>query len=284
MIASMFWFAVMNNAIRHLSMELPAPVIVLMRNLLSLGIVTFLLSFQGWGAFRTQHPWRHFWRGGIGSISMQLWFYSLAIMPVAKATALSFTSPLFVTLFAIFFLKEKTDMARIAALLLGFAGTWVILHPGAETFDAEALIVLGSSSIMAIAGILIKTLTRTDPPLRIVFYMALVMTPFSLPFAIPYWQTPSSAAWGWAFAIALTSTFAHIFLAYAYRLADAVVIMPFDFARLIFSAAIAWFVFHEPMTQATFAGGAMITVSAVALAWRESRSRKIAMVDSSNEL
>lgn len=275
MVASTAAFSAMNVCIREASGELHTTVIVCLRNALSLAILLPLALRHGVGMLHTKRLGSHFWRATVGSIGMQCWFYSVATLPLNHATALSFTAPLFTSLFAVLILKENASPARWAALLAGFLGTLVILRPDPQDFELNSLVVMFTTSIWAVAGMLVKSLTRTEPPIRIITYMAFFMFLWSLPLAIPHWTMPSTKAWGLMVLIALFSSMAHGALVKAYSLANVVELMPFDFLRLIFTAIFAYVVFHETSDPYTWLGAAIIIGSAVYIARRDAKAAPI---------
>ena len=128
---------------------------------------------------------------------------------------------------------------------------------------------------MGVVSILIKNLTRTEPATRIVFYMALFMTLFSLPVAVPFFAPLSPVEYAKAFAVALSSTIAHLLLARAYTKAEMVVLMPFDYSRLIFTAVLAYFVFAEQLDSWTVIGSLVIVASSVYITHREALLKKL---------
>lgn len=264
MVASMLFFSVMNNCVREASLESHSTVIALFRNLFTLIVMaTWVMWRSGMRGLSTEHPGRHVIRALFGLTSMELWFYALSEMPINQATALSFTTPIFVSLFAILFLKESSSLPRWGAIAIGFAGMLVILRPESSEFSLIGYLVLLGAAIRAAGSVLIKTIAKIDQPETIVFWQALLMTPMALPFALPYWQVPS--AWGlfWILTVAVSSTAAHLCLIRAFQRSEMTVLMPFDFTRLIFTAAIAYFWFHEVLDSWTLIGGLLIIFGSV---------------------
>lgn len=276
MILSTASFSAMNVCIREASGELHTTVIVAIRNFLAVLILLPFMLRGGRAMFRTARIKSHFWRALIGLVGMQTWFYCISTLPLNHATALSFTAPLFTSLFAVLFLKEHAGAARWAALAAGFLGTLVILRPDPADFEWQSLTVMLATSMWAVAGMLVKSLTRTEPPLRIIFYMALFMFVFAVPFALPHWQWPDGRLWMLLGAIAVFSTFAHWSLVKAYSLARVVQIMPFDFTRLVFTALFAYLAFGETSDLMTWLGAAIIVASAVAIARRDAKAAALA--------
>lgn len=277
MLASMACFAGMSTVIRLLADDMHSAQMVFLRNGWSLLLIiawTMALQRRALPRFHTHRLSGHGWRAAIGFCAMELWFFSLTTMPLTLAVALSFTTPIFTTIIAIFFLGEKAGIRRWSAIATGFAGVLVILRPDQAHVGAAAFIVLASSALMACAGVVVKSLTRTDPSETIVFYMSLFMLPLSLLPALAFWQPFGAHELGLTFLIALFSTAAHLFLTRAYLHADIVVLMPFDFTRLIFTAILAYFLFGEIMDNHTIAGSVIIMASAIYITHREARLRK----------
>lgn len=269
-------FSAMTIIIRLLSGSMHSTEMVLVRNIISLGIVVAWQAalVRGMPRFPTRRISGHFWRATVGIMAMETWFYCLTIMPLTLATALSFTTPIFSTIIAILFLKERAGLRRWLAIGAGFAGIMVILRPDVYGIDHKAVLVLVSSAIMAVSGTLVKTLTRTESPETIVFYMALFMVPWSLLPALPHLDPITMDQFGWLCLIALFSTVAHLMLTRALMRVEMVVLMPFDFTRLVFTAFFAYFLFDEVMDTHTILGSLIIVGSAVYIAHREGRNRQ----------
>jgi drug/metabolite transporter (DMT)-like permease len=276
MLASTACFSLMNILIRYASLDLHSTVIVFFRNVFCVVLLLpIMLSVHG-GGIRTDRPRGHFWRATVGIIGMQAWFYSLTILPLNQATALSYTSPLFSTLFAVLYLHEKASRTRWLALFVGFLGAMLILRPDPDNFDARALIVVFAATIWAVAGMLVKTLTLTEPPLRIVFLMSIIMSLWSLPPALYFWSPVALSDLVLLVGVAAVSIGAQWSLTKAYSLADVSSLMPFDFSRLVFTAILAYLAFGETSDYTTWIGAAIIVLSAAQAARLESRRARAA--------
>jgi drug/metabolite transporter (DMT)-like permease len=276
MIASMAGFSAMMAIIRELSASMHPTQMVLLRNILSLFItLLWCIYLQGRiPVFKTSRMGNHFWRATVGIISMELWFYSITVMPITLATALSFTTPIFSTIIAIIFLRERAGLHRWGAIIAGFLGVLIILRPDVHGISSSALIVLIASFMMGVSGVLVKTLTRTETPETIVFYMTLFMIPWSLFPALMYWQDISAYQWWLVFWIAFFSTLSHLTMTRAFKRADLVTLMPFDFTRLIFVSILAFIFFGETLDAKTVLGSLVIVAATVYIAHREARQHK----------
>lgn len=277
MLISACGFSAMNVGVRYLSAELEATLIVCIRNGVTLLLLTPVLFRHGLKFIQTSRLSDHASRGIIGAVGMITWTYCLTIMPINAATALSFTAPLFATLFAVLFLKEKANRTLWVSLFIGFAGSLVIIHPNPADFDWNALLVMFATSTWAIVGLLVKSLTRTEPPLRIVIYMNFFMFLLSLPFGIYHWHMPSAEAWLVFLFISVCSVVMHFSLAKAYSLAPVASLMPLDFTRLIYTALFAYLVFGETSDLTTWIGGAIILASAMLSTRAHRRDAKAAL-------
>lgn len=269
MLFAMLNFSIMSTLIRGLGSAVPSAQMVLLRNFFALVMMLVIVLPRGRAHLRTHRLRDHAVRSGIGFVAMQLWFLALTLMPVTQAVALSFTTPLFITVFALLFLGEKAGPRRYCALVVGYIGAFIILRPDRHGFPPQALVVLAASAMMAASSIVVKALTRTEAPTRIVFYMALFMTLFSIPFGIAAWQPITLWHVAALAVIGVTSTAAQIAMAQAYLRAPMVVLMPLDFTRLIFTAIFAWFAFGETLNAHTLLGAGMIVLSAAYIAHRE---------------
>ncbi len=271
MLGSMLCAAVMNTAVRALVGSMPTTQMVLLRNIASLVLIFLWIAVrrENVTVLRTTKPLAHLWRASIGFCAMELWFYAVSLMPLNMVTALSFTTPVFSTICAIVILKEKAGWRRWLAVLIGFLGVIVILRPTSTAINPAAGIVLLSSALMALAGVTVKSLTRTEPPETIVFYMAAIMTPLSAPLAVAHWVAVTSKAAGLILVVALFSTAMHLMLARAYRHADMVALLPFDFTRLVFTAILAYLFFGETLDKYTVLGSAIIMASSLYIVHRE---------------
>jgi drug/metabolite transporter (DMT)-like permease len=207
---------------------------------------------------------------------MVTWFYGITVVPLATATAVNFTAPLFATIAAVFVLHEDVRLRRWSAVVIGFVGVLVIMRPGAERLDANLLILLLSAASAAMNNITVKFLARTEPPGRIVAMFMIYLTPLSLIPALFVWRWPDPSTFGALVGLGGLGTIAHLSVARALATADASACAPFEFARLPFAALIGFLWFGELTDVWTWAGAAIIAGSSVYVAHREARVARLA--------
>ena len=201
--------------------------------------------------------------GYCGGPSMPLgWFYGLSVVPVAEATALSFTAVIFASLGATLFLGEVMKVRGWLAVAAGFAGVLIILRPSPTNIDAGALLVLGSSVAWGLSVVAVRKLTQTDSVVSIVAWFGIMLTILSTPPALLVWQTPSGEQILWLAAIGVLATLGHLAMAKALQLAEATVIMPVDFMRLLWASFIGFWALGETPDVWTWVGGGTIVAAA----------------------
>jgi S-adenosylmethionine uptake transporter len=271
MMVSAASFALMAGVIRHLADHIHPFEMAFFRNLFSLLMMAPWVLRGGFARLRTASINKYGLRGLMSIIAMLSWFYGLAMMPIAEATALSFTAPIFASIGAILFLGEHMGVRRWSAIIIGFVGAMIILRPGFHEVTWPALVVLGGSAAVAGSIIMVKILSRTEPSNVIVTYMGIYLVPMSLIPALFVWTTPSGTDWLWLAFIAGIATVGQLGITYAYATTEATVVLPFDYARLPFAAAIAYLAFDEAPDRWTWLGAAVIAGSAIYIARREAQ-------------
>ncbi|MEJ2016271.1 MAG: DMT family transporter [Limibacillus sp.] len=264
-------FSAMNILIRYASAELDPFQIAFFRNLFALVLMLPWLAGHWPEALSTKRFKLHFWRAAVGLTAMLLWFYSVAVLPLSEAVALNFTVPLFATAGAALVLGEVVRARRWTATVIGFLGVLIIIRPGFSEVTWIMALPVVAAAFMAASVLLVKTLSATEAPVTIVLYMNLLLTPLSLIPALFVWQWPSVEVWLAVIATGFIATGAQIMVTRAYKVADASVVLPFDYTRLPFIAVMAWLVFGQTTDLWTWIGAGVIAASSIYIAHRESR-------------
>jgi len=267
-------FAALTTIIRHLSTEMHAFELAFFRN--SFGLMFMLPWFwkTGLKSLQTNRIGLHGFRSVIGLTAMLCWFLAIGMMPLADATALSFTAPLFATVGAALFLGEIVRVRRWGATLIGFVGAIIIVRPAGLDIGMASVLALAASAFMAGAALSVKSLSRTDSPNTIVLYMGLLMTPLSLIPALLYWTQPTLEHLPWFLGLGLFATTGQLSMARSFAAADASAVLPFDFSRLIFAAMLGFLFFAETPDVWTWTGAAIIFTATLYTAHRETQLDK----------
>ncbi len=279
MTAAAFLFAMMNGAIRLLGDGVAAAdgtgmhpfQIAFLRNFFALSLMLPWLLRQGPAVLKTDRLNVHLWRAAFGLCAMLCWFSAVAYLPLAEAVALNFTVPLFATAGAALVLGEVVRARRWSATVVGFLGVLIILRPGfVEVTPLMSLPVI-AACFMAVSVLIVKSLSGTEKPVAIVLYMNLLLTPLSLLPAAFVWRWPSLGEIGLGLFIGSCAVLAHIAFTRAFARSDASAIMPFDYARLPFVAAVGYLLFGELPDLWTWIGAAVIAAAAIYIAQREAK-------------
>ena len=256
---------------RDLSGDIHPMQVAFFRTIVPLIILTPILMRQGRRWWKTTRPGLQFLRGIVGGTSMLTWFYALSLIPVAEATALSFTVVIFASLGAALFLNEQLGKHRWTAIIVGIIGTFIILRPNNSSLNPGVLVALISSFFWALALLSVKVLSRTDTPLTIVFYSSVYFTLLASIPAAYYWANPSIAQLGLLICVGILTTIAQLCVTEALKVAETTAIMPIDFTRLIWAAALGYIWFGEFPDFWTWIGGTIVFTSTLYIIYRESR-------------
>jgi drug/metabolite transporter (DMT)-like permease len=269
-------FSGMSALIRDMSSEISPFEIAFFRNAIGLALLLPVMWRIGFNVPKGPVLKAYGIRALIGICAMWAWYSALSFTPLAEAITLNFTVALWMIPVAILLLGEKVGLRRWAATIVGFCGVLIVMQPGAQTVNLGSLLAIFAALMFAISMALVRILTRTERPIAIVFYMNLIMTPLSLGPAIAYWTMPDLAQWGWLLFIGFLATIAHFGMARALSLVEASSIIPLDFTRLPFAAAIGYFAFGEMPSLWLWPGAALIAASAIYIARREAKLQRAA--------
>ncbi len=248
--------------------------VVFLRNLSALVLLLPMLAWRGASLLHSRAIKLYGVRVLISLVSMSSWFYALAYIPLGEITAIGFLSPLFGTLAAIVFLGERVRLRRWTALIIGFIGAMIILRPGVSSLGIGQTCAIISAVSGGVIAALLKHLTTEDDPDKIVFLTTLMMTPLSLIPALFVWRTPGLELLPVMLLVAVTGVLGHMALMRAFRIADASLVMTFEFSRLPMVVAIGYWLFAEAIDLWTWVGATIVFSSAVYITHREAKLRK----------
>ncbi len=273
MLVSTALLTCMHGVVRHLGSELHPFEIAFFRNVFGLLAVLPLVYRAGLASLVSRQPMLQGARAAIGVGAMFSWFYALSVVPIAEATALSFTVVIFGSIGAAVFLGERMRLRRWTAVGTGFVGTLIILRPGLEEVDLGALLVIFSTLCWSAAVLVVKHLSRTDHTIAIVTWNAVALSVLSLPPALLVWTAPTGTQLAWLVLVGVLGTGGHLAMTSALKIADASAVFPVDFTRLIWAAALGFVAFGEVPDLWTWIGGAVIFASTSYISYREARVR-----------
>ena len=265
-------FSLLNTIARGIALQLDAFQTQFLRYLCGLLIMLPLVWRSGVRAYWPKDIKGQFWRGGVHTVGLMLWFIALPKIPLADMTAIGFTGPIFIMIGAAWFLGEPMHRERWIAALIGFAGVMVVVMPklsgGGGWFH---LVMLASAPVFAASFLITKALTRYENAGVIVLWQALTVTLLSLPMALPHWQNPTLWQWVGFTAAGVLGTGGHYCLTRAFGAADISATQSLRFLDLVWASIMGWLVFSDVPSQSTWLGALVILMSTVWIARREGR-------------
>jgi drug/metabolite transporter (DMT)-like permease len=212
----------------------------------------------GWAALKTQRLREHALRNLVHYAAQYAWFAALTMIPLAQVVAIEFTMPIWIILLAAAFLGERITAWKVLAVALGLLGVGLIVRPSSSGLSPGQLVALAAAVGFAVSVTMVKSLTRSDSALTIIFWMLVVQSLLGLLPALWVWRWPSAAGWGWVGVVAFCGTFSHYCMARAMRHAEATVVMPMDYLRVPLTALAGWLLYAEQLDLFTVAGTLLI--------------------------
>jgi drug/metabolite transporter (DMT)-like permease len=244
---------------REATRELSVFQIMLMRSVLGMVLLWPLVhAAGGLSAMRTQRVPQHVARNVVHYAAQYGWFVALTLIPLAQLVSIEFTMPIWSAVLAVFFLGERMNGRKWLAVVLGLVGVAVIVRPSAGSVDAGQLIALACAFGFAISVVLVKSLTRTDAAIAVIFWMLVIQSVIGLVPALLVWQWPSAQTWAWVLVVAFCGTYSHYCFARAMQHADTTVVVPMDFLRVPLTALAGWLVYSEQVDLLTGLGVLLI--------------------------
>jgi drug/metabolite transporter (DMT)-like permease len=244
---------------RETTRELNVFQIMEVRSVLGFFMLYPLIHLNGGiAAMRTTRPLQHTVRNLIHYAAQLGWFFALTLIPLGQVVAIEFTMPIWTALLAAAFLGERMNLAKILAIALGLFGVAIIVRPGTSDVNPGQLIALGAAVGFGTSVAMMKSLTRTETTLRIIFWMIVIQGAAGFFPSLYLWQWPSLPVWGWLVVIAFCGTFSHYCMARAMLYAEATVVVPMDFLRVPLTALAGWLLYSERLDAFTVLGAALI--------------------------
>jgi drug/metabolite transporter (DMT)-like permease len=272
MVASSLVFAGSSAASKWLVDTYPVGEVLFSRaavSLLSVGV--FIIATSGWVVFRTRRYGAHVIRSVSQTTSQTLLLVAFSLMPLASATAINFSAPLFATLASLYFLKEPVGAARWVALVGGFFGILIITGPGTDTFQAGALFALGNAMLFGTFTAGVRGMTKTESAETLTIYQLIFLTVFfglSLPiaFVMPTWADA-----GLMLANGLANGVGQYWWTRALHLAPTSAVAPYQYLSMVWALILGFAIWGDAPTVGLLIGAAIVIASGLFLLWRETR-------------
>ena len=263
-------FTLLHASVRYASRELHVFEITFFRYFFALFLMLPGLLRSRGAVLKTERLHLHLIRCVMLMISMLGLFSALTLTPIATVTALSFISPVFASVAAIWLLRERSSLARWLAVAGGVIGMLLIVRPGVIPLSAGPVLAICGALAWAVSIIVIKLMSSTESSTTQVTYMSIVVTPLTFLLAVWVWKWPSLQVLVFLAFVATVGQFAYT---KSFQYAEATALMPLDFTRLVWASLIGFLVFGEVPDIWSWIGGTVIFLSAAYITLRESSGR-----------
>jgi drug/metabolite transporter (DMT)-like permease len=275
MVAAGVVFAGANAMSKWLVATYPVGEVLFARALVGvLALAVFVIPVYGLVVFRTRRPGAHLLRGVSQTVAQFLLLMAFSLMPLASATAINFSSPLFATLASAIFLKEAVGPARAAALVIGFIGVLIVTNPGAETFQIGALYALANAILFGTVTAGVRGMTTTESAETLTMYQLIMLSVAfgaTLPFAF---VMPKGLDWLWLALNGVGNGIAQYWWTRAIHMAPTAAVVPFNYLNLVWAALLGFAIWGDVPTIGLVIGSAIVVGTGLFLLWSETRKPK----------
>jgi drug/metabolite transporter (DMT)-like permease len=269
MFVSSSTISAMNGLVSHLSHGMHVFEIAFVRQFFGLLFMAALFLRGGFRPFVTGRFALHLLRAVLNVAALLAYFAALSLEPIAKVVSLSLTAPIFASVGAVILLGERMTRHRWVALIIGLAGAAVILRPGFQAVSLGAALALLSNIVWALALVVIKMLSRTESAVTITLYAAVLQAPVALVFALFVWTWPTGDQLLLLALMAILGTASQLCLSQSFRKADATLVLPIDFTKVIWASLIGYLFFAQVPEIWIWIGAVMIFLAVFYNAYQE---------------
>lgn len=277
-LVSVVLFAGMTLCVKLLGPAVPVGQTIFVRGVVSIALLTLLAWYTNQlHLLKTSNLKSHALRSLSGTVSMFCLFTAVTMIPLADVTAISFTSPMFITLLAMVMLGEKIHRFRWTALALGFIGVLIMLGPHlsfADGASAGALVALGAAMFSAVAMIFLRMMSGGEHAITITFYFSLTFMVLTALTAFAGWVVPTPMQWLFIVGAGLFGVTGQIVMTYSYRYAPASTIAPLDYTNMIMSVILGYLFFAEVPSASVWIGAPLVVAGGLIILWREYQLKK----------
>lgn len=258
MVSAGLGYTLASACTRELSSDYSTAQLAFMRALIAVCVIVPMVIRSGPAVLKTSVFPLHLFRAVLTYGGMLTWFYAVSVIPVSDYTALLYIQPIFTILFAMLILGEKAGPRTWIAVTVAFAGALIILRPGFQVVSLGMLAALATGVLFAGVNTSIKFLSRTDSPAVIVAYANILIFFLAAVPAWFYWKTPALEDLPAILGVGVFALYGQYAITRAVSVADARIVQPFDFGRLVTAAIVGWIAFGETSDLYTWIGALVI--------------------------
>lgn len=277
-------------------MGVPSTAVVFWQYILATVFALPLIARIGLSKLKTRHPYWHETRAFLSALGVQFFAFGFAVgVPVWQMVALSMTGPFFILIGATVFLGERLTPQRLGATVVGFIGAVMVSQVGTEAFTLASLLPVLAALCWGTVSVITKYLARDEEPESLTLYMLVLITPnhfligliLGIAVAVlPAGTLPQGLATGFDFMppmgealglivlLGLVTAGAQYFLSFAYKVADATYLQPFDDLKLPLNTLLGWVVLSQVPATWFWPGAALILAASSFILWSEQGDKR----------
>ncbi len=272
MFFGMFFFSIADALSKFLTGSLPPMQIAWARWLVLFCCVVVFICFRGIKILKTKHPFLQIFRGVTVALTVAFFTIGLSFVPLADAVAITFITPIIVTILGAYLLGERVGKRRCAAVIIGFFGTLMITQPSIENSNLGLLFPFLAALFFAIRQIISRRVSYNDDVQTTVAYTALtsfLLLSVCLPF---FWiEVPSKLDAIMLLSLSAFSALGEIFIIYALSIGLAVALTPIHYTMIIWAVLYGYFFFEDVPGISMIFGTVVVIFSGIYIAHREHR-------------
>ena len=270
MIAATVMFAISNALAKWVVAIYPVGEVMFARSLTSCIVASaFMLPVTGLSVFATRRVRAHLARGLSQAISQTFTVLAFSLMPLAGATAINFSAPLFSGLVSVLWLKERAGAARWGTLVAGFAGVLVVLRPGADSIQLGALFALANAVMYGSVTVAVRGMSKTESANTLLMWQLVclaVMHSFLLVFGF---RCPTLPHAGLLVSSGVANAAAQYLWTRALHAAPATAVSPFYYFLLVWTMVLGFLVWGDVPTASLLIGSGIVVASGLFLLYQE---------------
>jgi drug/metabolite transporter (DMT)-like permease len=267
-----FWFSIMSMLVKLAGRSIPFQQIVLVRAAVSLVLSYALIRRAGISPWGKRHGLL-FLRGLLGFLALTCFFFSVVHIPLAEATVIHYTNPVFTAVLAALFLGERVSARTASCVAASLAGVVMIARPGFLFGGGEdkidplyVSVALAAAILSAGAYVVVRRLGSSENPHVVVFWFPLVAVPLATPWAAAVWVWPTPVEWLLLIGVGTATQIAQVYLTKGLALEQAGRAMTVGCVQIVFAAAWGALIFGDFPDAWSVAGAVVVVTSTLVLA------------------
>ena len=264
-------FSIQDALIKWLTGDYWLLQLLFMRSLVIVCASGFYISVTaGRQGFVTHRPTDHLLRTSFNFLAFLSYYIAVTKLPLASATAIALTAPLFMTALSGPFLGEPVGLNRMLILLVGFTGVLIIIQPGTDGLNlAGSGYAISGAFFFAMLALQTRKMAKDENSELMVFYAALAFLVITGLLMLFYWETPDLTSLLLMILLGCITVFAQYTIVHSYQYARVHIIAPFEYITVIWAILIGWFVFGEQPEPTMYLGAILIVLAGIGISWYE---------------